>query len=235
MSRPVVGLTTYREVAAWGVWAQPADVLHVQYADSVVAAGGVPVLLPPASSDPELATTLVARLDALVITGGADVDPARYGADPHPQTAAWRSDRDAWELALVEAADAAGLPMLGICRGMQVLAVAAGGRLEQHLPDRVGHTEHNPGGAEFGHTTVGTLAGSRCASLLGEQVVVACHHHQSVLSAPGYQVVAQAADGTPEAIETPGDRFRLGVQWHPEMRTELQLLTGLVAAARGSR
>ena len=133
---PLIGLSTYREQARWGVWDQPADLLPTTYADAVAAAGGVPVLLAP--QDPASAAAVVARLDGLVVTGGADVDPARYAAEPHPRTAGWRADRDAWELALLDAADARGLPVLGICRGMQVMAVHAGGSLEQHLPDTVG-------------------------------------------------------------------------------------------------
>jgi putative glutamine amidotransferase len=213
------------------VWRQRADVLHSQYADMVVAAGGAPVLLPPASDDPDVACTLVARLDALVVTGGADVDPARYGEEPHERTAGWRPDRDAWELLLLDAAEEAGLPVLGICRGMQLMAVHAGGRLDQHTPDLVGHEQHSPGGPDFGTTTVVTTPGSRVAELIGESVEVPCHHHQSVREAPGFRRTAEASDGTLEAMEADGERFRVGVQWHPEMSTELALLRGLVDAA----
>ncbi|HET9761447.1 MAG TPA: gamma-glutamyl-gamma-aminobutyrate hydrolase family protein, partial [Nocardioidaceae bacterium] len=129
--QPLVGLSTYREQARWGVWDQRADLLPTQYADAVRRAGGVPVLLPP--QEPGAAAAVVTRLDALVVTGGADVDPGRYGAEPHAATVAWRTDRDAWELALLDAADARDLPVLGICRGMQVMAVHRGGRLVQHL------------------------------------------------------------------------------------------------------
>jgi len=226
-----VGLSTYREEAAWGVWRQRADVLHSEYADMVVAAGGVPVLLPPASADPDAARAVVARLDALVISGGADVDPSRYGANAHERTAGWRPDRDAWELALLDAADEAGLPMLGICRGMQLMAVHAGGSLDQHTPDLVGHEQHSPGGPDFGTTTVTTSPDSRVATLVGGSVEVPCHHHQSVREAPGFRRTAEAADGTLEAMEAEGDRFCVGVQWHPEMGTELALLRGLVEAA----
>lgn len=229
---PLIGLTTYREQAAWGVWNQHADLLHVQYADGVVAAGGVPVLLPPATDAPEAADAVLERLDALVISGGADVDPGRYGADPHQQTANWRPERDAWELALLDAAAAAELPVLGICRGMQVMAVHAGGVLDQHTPDLVGHDDHSPGGDSFGHTQVTTTRGSRAQQLLGDSVVVSCHHHQSVRAAPGFAISAVAGDEIPEAIELPGERFCLGVQRHPEVRTELQLMLGLVEAAR---
>ena len=231
---PLIGLSTYREDAAWGVWKQPADVLHSQYADMVVAAGGAPVLLPPATADPGVAAAVVARLDGLVITGGADVDPSRYDEEPHARTAGWRPDRDAWELALLDAAENVDLPVLGICRGMQLMAVHAGGRLDQHTPDLVGHEDHSPGGDVFGDTDVEIVDGSRLAGILGPGVQVRCHHHQSVHEAPGFEVTARAADGTAEAMERPGERFWLGVQWHPEMAAELELLRGLVAAAGGS-
>src|SRR4051812_20513909 len=202
---PVIGLTTYREDAAWGVWEQRADLLPTLYAAAVEATGGVPVLLPPAAQG-GAADAVVARLDGLVITGGADVDPERYGADPHPRTAGWRPDRDAWEAALLDAAEAVGLPVLGVCRGMQVMAVHGGGRLEQHLPDVVDHDGHSPGGDEFGAVDVVTSAGSRVAGLVGERLAVNCHHHQSVGAHPGYLAAAHAADGTLEAMERPGDR-----------------------------
>ncbi len=235
MGTPVVGLTTYREQAAWGVWTERADLLHTAYADAVTAVGGLPLLLPPVDTEdvPGAADVLVGRLDALVVTGGADVDPARYGAPPHGRTVGWRPDRDAWELALLAAADAVGLPVLGVCRGMQVMAVAAGGRLEQHVPDRVGHDRHSPGGDAFGTVEVTTRAGSRVAGLLGEHVAVRCHHHQAVAEHPGWEVVAEAPDGTPEAMERPGDRFCVAVQWHPETAADVGLLAGLVRAAAG--
>ena len=226
---PLIGLSTYREQARWGVWDQPADLLPTTYADAVQRAGGVPVLLPP--QDPSSAPAVVARLDGLVVTGGADVDPGRYAAEPHPRTVSWRTDRDAWELALLDAADARGLPVLGICRGMQVMAVHAGGTLEQHLPDAVGHETHSPGGDAFGDVDVETRPATRLRMLVGEEGLVACHHHQSVVEHPGYEPAAYAADGTLEAMEAPGDRFEVAVQWHPEARKDAGLFTGLVAAA----
>ena len=232
---PVIGLTAYRERAAWGVWHQTADVLHSEYADAVVAAGGVPVLLPPASGDPEAARAVVARLDGLVVSGGADVDPARYAARPHVRTAGWRPDRDAWELALLDAADETGLPVLGICRGMQLMAVHAGGTLDQHTPDLVGHEEHSPGGDVFGDIHVAVDPDSRIAAMVGDAVLVRCHHHQSVHAAPGYTTSARASDGVVEAMELPGERFCVGVQWHPEMGDEVSLMRGLVVAAAQSR
>jgi putative glutamine amidotransferase len=227
--RPLIGLSTYREQARWGVWDQPADLLPTTYADAVQRAGGAPVLLPPV--DPAAAPYVVERLDGLVVTGGADVDPGRYGAEPHPRTVSWRSDRDAWELALLDAADARGLPVLGICRGMQVMAVQHGGALDQHLPESVGHETHSPSGADFGDVDVETCPGSRLRMLVGERSNVGCHHHQSVREHPGFVPAAYAEDGTLEAMEAPGERFAVAVQWHPETRADAGLFSGLVAAA----
>ena len=231
MDAPVVGLTTYRQQAAWGVWNTRADLLPTEYAASVEAAGGVPLLLPPVAL-PAAAARVVSRLDALVVTGGADVDPGRYGEEPHPRTAGWQADRDDWELALLTAAAEADLPVLGICRGMQLMAVHAGGTLVQHTPDVVGHETHSPGGDAYGAVAVETEPGSRLARLVGPRAEVSCHHHQSVASHPGFATVARAADGTVEAMEATGDRYCLAVQWHPETRTEIGLMAGLLEAAR---
>jgi putative glutamine amidotransferase len=230
VSAPLIGLTTYREEAVWGVWQQRADILPTQYAAAVEATGGVPVLLPPLDQL-GAADVVVARLDGLVISGGADVDPARYDAEPHPRTAQWRADRDGWEIALLDAATTVGLPVLGVCRGMQVMAVHAGGKLDQHTPDLVGHERHSPGGDEFGAIEVETTDGTRIAGLLGERLTVNCHHHQSVREHPGFLPAAHATDGTLEAIESPGDRFCVAVQWHPETAADVGLLAGLVRAA----
>jgi putative glutamine amidotransferase len=231
--RPLIGLTTYRERAKWGVWDQPADLLPVMYADAIVRAGGVPVLLPPATDDPDAAASAIARIDGLVVSGGADVDPQQYGEEPHPRTASWRPDRDAWELALLTSAAAANLPTLGVCRGMQVMAVAAGGTLDQHTPDLVGHEEHSPGGDVFGEVEVSTAESSVLHSILGPGTTVHCHHHQSVRSHPGFDAVARAEDGTLEAMETAGERFCLAVQWHPEIGRDQRRIDALVRAASG--
>ncbi|MBO0846211.1 MAG: gamma-glutamyl-gamma-aminobutyrate hydrolase family protein [Nocardioides sp.] len=240
-SRPVIGLTTYREQTAWGVWSTRADVLHAEYADAVVAAGGVPVLLPPASRVvpsrdtglSETARAVVARIDGLVVSGGADVDPTLYGEAPHPRTSGWREERDAWERALLEAADEVALPTLGVCRGMQLMAVAGGGALDQHTPDVVGHDDHSPGGPEYGEISVRTSPGTRVGSAVGDATVVQCHHHQSVREHPGFTATAWAADGTVEAMEREGGRFCVGVQWHPEVGRDHDLFAALVAAASG--
>jgi putative glutamine amidotransferase len=233
VSRPVIGLSTYRERARWGAWDQSADLLPTVYARAIEMAGGVPVLLPPVSPYAEAATAAVTRLDGLVITGGADVSPERYGEPPHERTTSWREDRDAWEVALLDAADEAGLPLLGVCRGMQVMAVHAGGSLDQHVPDLVGHDRHNPGADAFGETSVSLAPGSRLASLLGTSLTVHCHHHQSVRAHPGFTAAAWAEDGLLEAMEATGERLCVAVQWHPEMAADAGLFQALVDAARG--
>jgi putative glutamine amidotransferase len=235
VNAPLIGLTTYREEARWGVWDQRADLLPSQYAAAVTSCGGVPLLLPPVET-PGAADSVVARLDGLVISGGADVDPTQYDAEPHPRTANWRPDRDEWELALLTAADAVGLPVLGVCRGMQVMAVHAGGRLDQHTPDLVGHEEHSPGGDEYGAVSVTTESGTRVAGLIGPSLTVNCHHHQSVAEHPGFVASAHAEDGTLEAMEGEAeDRFCVAVQWHPETAEDVGLLAGLVRAAAAYR
>jgi putative glutamine amidotransferase len=233
VTRPLIGLTTYREEARWGVWHTSADLLPSVYARAIEAAGGVPVLLPPTAPADVAARALVARLDGLVVSGGADVSPARYAEQPHERTTTWRDDRDEWELALVEAADQDHKPILGVCRGMQVMAVGAGGGLDQHLPDTVGHEEHNPGGDRFGSTSVSVEEGSLLQRLVGGHLDVHCHHHQGVRTHPGFRPVAWAGDGTLEAMERPGERFCLAVQWHPEMAADAGLFLGLVRAATG--
>ena len=230
MARPIIGLTSYRQPARFGVWNTPADLLPSDYARSVEAAGGIAVLLPPHLDG---AATVVGRLDGLVVSGGPDVDPSRYGEAAHPQTRPVGSDRDAWDAALLAAAAEVGLPTLGICRGMQVMAIRAGGTLEQHVPDRVGHHEHGPDGDAYGWTSVQTAAGSQVRHLVGRRVQVSCHHHQAVLTHPGLEVTAYAADGTIEAIEDRRRPFWLGVQWHPETGEDHGLFCGLVAAAGG--
>lgn len=234
MSAPVIGLTTYREHASWGVWQQRADLLPTEYAAAVEATGGVPMLLPPLAQL-GAAAVVASRLDALMITGGADVDPGRYAAQQHPRTANWRPDRDGWEASLLDAAEAIELPVLGVCRGMQLMAVHAGGSLDQHTPDVVAHEQHSPGGDVFGTIEVATIPGTRVSSLVGGRLSVSCHHHQSVREHPGYLVSARAWDGTIEAMELSNssgtaDRFCIAVQWHPETAADAGLLAGLVRA-----
>ena len=234
--RPLIGLSTYREQARWGVWDQSADLLPTSYAESVERAGGVPVLLPPTAPYDEAARAVAARVDGLVIAGGADVAPSAYGEPAHPFAGDPRPDRDQWELALLRAADEVGLPTLGVCRGMQVMAVGAGGVLEQHLPDLVGHDHHSPGADAFGDVAVRVAEESLLRDLVrADELGVHCHHHQSVRKHPGYTAVAWAEDGTVEAMERPGARFCLGVQWHPEVAADAGLFQALVGASRRPR
>ncbi|HLN75741.1 MAG TPA: gamma-glutamyl-gamma-aminobutyrate hydrolase family protein [Nocardioidaceae bacterium] len=237
--RPLIGLTTYRETARWGVWNTSADLLPTSYATSVEAVEGTPVLLPPQSDLLEAARAVVTRIDGLIVSGGADVDPRRYGEEPGPSTTTWREDRDAWELALLDAAEEAALPTLGVCRGMQLMAVRAGGSLHQHTPDLVGHENHNPGGDAFGTVEVDLVDGSLVRALVGDRLSVHCHHHQSVREHPGFTAAAYAEDGTLEAMEVPPglqrDRFCVAVQWHPEMAADAGLFRALVRAAAGHR
>ena len=233
VSRPVVGVTTYSERARYGVWDHETVLLPRTYPTMVVAAGGVPVLLPPV---PESALA-VDRLDAVVLAGGPDVDPGCYGASAHPLTGEPRPERDAAELAVLHRALDLGVPVLGVCRGAQVLNVGLGGTLLQHVPDAVGHSGHNPSPGVFGTNTVALELESRVGVALGPQVSVRCHHHQALdRIADGLVVTGRAADGTVEAVEVAGAPFVVGVQWHPEEDvTDIRLLEALVAAAGDHR
>jgi putative glutamine amidotransferase len=232
--RPVVGMTTYLEQAQTGIWDVRASFLPHIYFQGVTLAGGIAVLLPPQPVDDEIAERVVAGLHGLVITGGKDIDPARYGQAPHPETDDPRHDRDAWEFALVARALERGLPVLGICRGAQVLNVVLGGTLHQHLPDVVGHARHQAGNAVFSESRVHIVPGTRLAALIGEYSDEQCYHHQAIAElGSGLVVSARDADGVIEAVELPGDSFVLAVQWHPEERlNDLRLFAGVVEAAK---
>ncbi|MEU2055555.1 gamma-glutamyl-gamma-aminobutyrate hydrolase family protein [Streptomyces bungoensis] len=224
--RPLIGVSTYLETQArWGVWTLEAALLPSAYPRLVQGAGGLAAMLPP--DDPGHAARVVGRLDGLVIAGGPDVDPARYGAERSPRTGPPAPERDAWELALIGAALSAGVPLLGICRGMQLLNVALGGTLVQHLE---GHAEVV---GVFGGHPVKPVPGTVFGGIVPEEVLVPTYHHQAVerLGA-GLVASAHAADGTVEALELPpGDGWALGVQWHPEMGKDLRVMRALVAAA----
>ncbi|HEX8970398.1 gamma-glutamyl-gamma-aminobutyrate hydrolase family protein [Oryzihumus sp.] len=232
--RPVIGITCYVEPATRGDWTDvPSALLPQDYVTKVEAAGGIALLVPPRlDADDELARAVLSRLDGLILAGGADVEPSRYAAQPHPGVQPGRPDRDALELALARASAEQDVAVLGICRGMQVMAVAAGGHLEQHVPDRVGHDEHSPAPGVYGSHPVTTVAGTRLAAILGTAVDVPTYHHQSVLEHPGYVPSAWAGDGTLEAMEDPRARFRIAVQWHPEAGADPRLFEALVQECR---
>ncbi|MQY14022.1 putative glutamine amidotransferase [Streptomyces sp. RB5] len=226
MVTPVIGISTYRETSArWGVWDLPAVLLPAGYVDLVRAAGARAMLLPPdaAGAAPEV----LARVDGVVIAGGPDVDPSCYGAKRAPETGPPAVERDAWELALIRAATAADLPLLGICRGMQLMNVARGGTLTQHLEGHRG----TPG--VFGTHVVKPVPGTVLGGVLDGAVSVPAFHHQAVAElGAGLVPSAHAEDGTVEAVELPDARFAVGVQWHPEMGDDVRVLSALVAAAR---
>jgi len=236
-SRPIIGLTTYLEQAQTGVWDVQASFLPKVYFEAVNKAGGIAVLLPPQPVDAEIAGRVLDGLDGLIITGGKDVDPARYGQDPHAETDEPRRDRDAWEDALLTAAIERGLPFLGICRGAQLLNVALGGTLHQHLPDVVGSSRYSLGSGTFADNDVSVDAGSTVASLVGDTVVGKSYHHQAIDEvAEGLVVTARSDDGTIQAVELPSVPFGIAVQWHPEQDDEdVRLFAGLVEAARTYR
>jgi putative glutamine amidotransferase len=224
----LIGVSTYLESGArWGVWELEAALLPVGYPRLVQRAGGLAAMLPP--DDPEQAADAVARLDGLVIAGGPDVEPVRYGAEREERTGPPAPDRDAWELALIDAALAAGVPLLGICRGMQLLNVALGGTLVQHID---GHAEVV---GVFGGHAVKPVPGSLYAGVVPEETFVPTYHHQAVdRLGEGLVPSAYAADGTVEAVELPSADWVLGVQWHPEMGEDVRVMRALVeAAARG--
>jgi len=231
---PLIGISSYAQQARWGAWDDQAVLLPRRYADKVAQAGGTPVLLPPLAGIEHA----LPRLDGLVLSGGGDIDPARYGAARDPETGPPGDDRDTAELALCAAALDLGLPLLGICRGLQVINVTLGGTLHQHLPDIVRHNGHSPEPGRYGSHDVRIAAGSRLARVLGRtEVPVPTHHHQAVDKlGQGLTATAWTDDGIIEAAEVAdsGGRapFMLAVQWHPEVGDDLSLFRALVAAAR---
>ncbi|RKS09693.1 putative glutamine amidotransferase [Nocardiopsis sp. Huas11] len=226
---PVIGVSAYAQSASWGVWEMPAVLLPGAYTDAVAAAGAVPVLLPPV----EGVAGAVERLDGLVLAGGGDLDPGLYGAEAEEHTAGVQAARDGAECALLAAALERGIPVLGVCRGMQLLNVARGGTLVQHLPARVGHEGHRRRPGVFDEHAVSVAEGSLTAAVLGRTRVDApSYHHQAVdVLGEGVVATAWAEDGTVEALEYTGVPDVLGVQWHPEMGRDPALFDWLVERA----
>ena len=228
MAKPVVGITTYLTRAAWGAWDLDAALVPAAYVRAVVRAGGVPLLVPPGASAEEA----LATLDGVIFSGGSDLDPKLYGEEPHAETSGIVRERDDFELALMRSALALDLPLLAICRGSQVLNVALGGDLEQHVPDRVGADTHKETTGVFADHAVEVLDGTRLASIIGDRSEVKSHHHQGYGAlGEGLRESARAPDGIVEALEDPTRRFTLGVLWHPEEGEDLALFAALVAEA----
>jgi len=225
--RPIIGITCYAEPARWGVWDARAVLLPETYVQAVARAGGQPVVLPPVHDG-----GVLRALDGLVLAGGADVSPSLYGAVAHELTVP-RPDRDISETALLTAAAGMDLPVLGVCRGMQLMAVHAGGSLHQHLPDLLGHDKHRPAPGLVGAHGARFVPGSRVAAVLGEECEVNSYHHQGVADPGTLTVTGWSDDDLIEVVEDPARRFYLGVQWHPEETGDIRLFAALVSACTG--
>jgi putative glutamine amidotransferase len=240
MSRPVIGICTSLVEASWSVWNQRAALTPHGYITAIHRAGGIAVMIPP---DPEFireADQVLDLIDGLILAGGNDIDPSTYGAEPHPETKGTVAERDESELALARRAWERDMPVLGICRGMQLINVALGGTLRQHLPDEVGHGDHRrvPGSFDGSDHDVRLTPGSLAARAAGEEVhVTKSHHHQGVAElGDGLEVTGLSAlDDLPEAFEAPDRRFVLGVQWHPEADESSRVIDALVQEARDYR
>jgi len=237
MARPVIGLCTTLERARWSVWELDAALLPMNYVQAVQRAGGMALMLPPDEQIVEDPEEMLALLDGLILAGGADVDPAGYGEERDPHTVDTVPERDRFEIALARGAIERDLPLLGICRGMQLINVACGGTLIQHLPDRFGHGEHRRvvGSFDGSDHQVNLSEGSLAQAAAGEPVhTTKSHHHQGVDCLGAGLVVSGVSaleDGLTEAIELPGRRFALGVQWHPEADEGSSVIQALVDAA----
>jgi putative glutamine amidotransferase len=231
--RPLIGITSYAEEIRWGVWTEEAALVPLAYVRAVEEAGGRPLVVPPSGDGVE---ETLAALDGVVFSGGGDLDPELYGAEPHDETDVPRQERDAAELHLLEAALERDMPVLAICRGSQLLNVARGGDLVQHLPEEVGHEQHRHEPGSFSEHDVKVAADSRLGGLLGDRAPVKSHHHQGYgRIGSGLREVAWAEDGVVEGLEDADKRFALGVLWHPEEGEDFVLFKGLVDEARRYR
>jgi len=236
MTRPVIGLCTALERARWSVWDQQATLLPRGYLDAVQRGGGLAVMLSPDPALVEDPSEALDLIDGLVLAGGADIDPASYGATPHEKTSGTVPERDVYEIAMARGAIERDMPLLGICRGMQLLNVACGGTLLQHLPERFGHHEHRRvlGSFDGADHDVELREGTLAMRVVGEsRHATKSHHHQGIDRLGEGLVVSgvSAMDDLPEAIELPEARFALGVQWHPEADATSAVVSALVAAA----
>lgn len=236
MTRPVIGICTALERARWGMWDQEAVLLSRSYVEAVQHAGALALMLPPDVRLLEEPGEALDLLDGLMLAGGADIDPASYGERAHPETVDTAPERDRFEIALVRAAIERDLPVLGICRGMQLINVAYGGTLLQHLPERFGHHEHLRVAGTFDDADhdVDLIEGTLAVRATGEpHHATKSHHHQGVdRLGEGLQISGSSSmDGLPEAIEMPDRRFVLGVQWHPEADETSRVVVALVAEA----
>jgi putative glutamine amidotransferase len=234
--RPVIGICSPQERARWSVWDQEAVLLPRNYVDAVQRAGGLAAILPADAELVEDPSGALDLIDGLLLAGGADIDPASYGEPRHPETGETMPERDAFEIAMTRAAIEREMPLLGICRGMQLLNVACGGTLLQHLPERLGHEDHRrvPGSFDGADHHVELAPGSLAARVAGEtRHAIKSHHHQGVdRIGDGLLVTGRALDdGLPETIELPEREFVLGVQWHPEADDESRVVGALVSEA----
>jgi putative glutamine amidotransferase len=235
MARPLIGVCAAVENATFGVWKdEPATLLPLSYARAIHGAGGMMAMLPPDRRATENPGELLDRIDALVLGGGADIDPEDQGVEAHPETIGTNPDRDRFEIALARAALERGFPLLGVCRGMQILNVACGGSLDQHLPDRLGNERHRPIPGSWAEHDVRIEPGSLAARAAGtEHLTVKSHHHQGVDLVPeSLTATAWATDDeSVEAIESADGQFTLGVLWHPEEDLEDRVIPALVKHA----
>ena len=231
MGRPIIGITGELEAARWRNWIREAVVSPVSYTRAVERAGGAPVILPPVPSSS--VPSLIAGIDALVVAGGRDVDPALYDEAPHEQTDLPDHRRDRFEILMTRAAIDADLPFLAICRGMHILNVARGGTLIQHLPDRLGSESHKPDPVKMTIHDVQISAASKLGRALGATAQVPAAHHQAIdRIGSGLLTVAWTPDQVVEAVELQGHKFGIGVQWHPEESDDARIFEALVAAAK---
>ena len=228
LSAPIIGVTTSVNERDYETPEQAVVMVPANYPQAIRRAGGIPILL----TEGDDVEALLDRLDGIIIAGGRDVDPARYGEEPHERTDNLRPEQDTWESALIATAIERDLPLLCVCRGHQLLAVERGGRLHQHLPETPGFEKHGATGGKWSNHTVEIDPNSRLGSILGTNVIGNSGHHQGVADAGDLTIVGRTEDGLIEAVELPGASFLLSMQWHPEMLNQTKVFDALIEAAR---